>query len=86
MGRNEELFKFAAKIGALEGYLYHRDRVEPLENWVGNIEKMYAALPDTAKRDIKAELSGVLTRVLSYGENVLDNDLRARLTKLLRSL
>lgn len=86
MVKNEELFKFAAKAGALEGYLYRRDKVESLTNWVTNIEKMYAGLAPGARKDIKAELAAVLTRALSYGENVLDEEIRARLTKLLRSL
>ena len=39
MGAYEELFKFAAKAGSLEGYLYEREKVEPLEDWVSNIER-----------------------------------------------
>ena len=34
----EELFKFAAKVGALEGYLYEREKVEPL------YDKLYECL------------------------------------------
>jgi hypothetical protein len=37
MAEYEELFKFAAKAGALEGYLYKREKVESLDNWVSNI-------------------------------------------------
>ena len=50
MGEYEELFKFAAKAGALEGYLYEREKVEPLDNWVSNLEKMHASLPDKIGR------------------------------------
>lgn len=83
MGEYEELFQFAAKAGALEGYLYEREKVEPLYDWVGNIEKMYASLPDNVKRDIRNEFSRVLTRTLTYGGKVLEEEIRTRLNNLL---
>ncbi len=86
MGENEELFRFAAKSGALEGYLYEREKVEPLHNWVGNIEKMYASLPDSVKRDIRNEFSGVLTRTLTYGGKVLEEEVITKLNNLLSTV
>ena len=86
MGEYEELFKFAAKAGALEGYLYEREKVEPLHNWVSNIEKMYASLPDSLKEDIENELRVVLTRTLNNGEKVLEEELSTRLNNLLSAL
>ena len=83
MGEYEELFKFAAKAGALEGYLYEREKVEPLYNWVSNIERMYASLPDKVKEDIRNEFSSVLTRTFTYGEKVLEEEIRTRLNNLL---
>jgi len=41
---SQEIFLFAAKAGSLEGYLYSRRKVEPLDNWVNNLSRMYAAL------------------------------------------
>ena len=81
-----KLFKFAAKAGSLEGYLYERQKVEPLDNWVNNIEKMYANLPDNVKKDIGDELAIVLKRSLKYGEKVLEKEIKTRLTNLLASL
>ncbi len=81
-----DLFKFAAKAGSLEGYLYERKRVEPLYDWMRNIEKMYSNLPDNIKREMKDELSIVLTRILTYGENVLDQEIKTSLNNLLSSL
>ncbi len=83
MGEYEELFRFAAKAGALEGYLYEREKVEPLHDWVGNIEKMYASLSDNVKREIRNEFSRVLTRTLTYGGKVLEEEIRTRLNNLL---
>jgi len=82
----EELFKFAAKAGALEGYLYEREKVESLYDWVSNIERMYASLPDNVKEDIKNELSSVLTRTLTCGGKVLEKEIRTRLNNLLLAL
>ncbi len=86
MGEFEELFKFAAKAGALEGYLYEREKVEPLYDWVSNIERMYASLPDDVKEDIRNEFNSVLTRTLTYGGKVLDEGTRTRLNSLLLTL
>ena len=86
MGEYEELFKFAAKAGALEGYLYEREKVEPLYDWVSNIERMYARLPDSVKVDIRNEFSSVLTRTLACGEKVLEGGIRTRLNNLLLAL
>ncbi|MFC2031942.1 hypothetical protein ACFLUS_00995 [Chloroflexota bacterium] len=82
----EELFKFAAKAGALEGYLYEREKVEPLDNWINNIEKMYANLPDNVRKDIRDEFSNILRRTLTYGGNGLEEEIKTRLNNLLLSL
>ncbi len=71
-----ELFKFAAKIGALEGYLYEREKIEPLYDWVSNIESMYTSLPDNVKEDIRDEFQSVLKRSLNYGERLWRKKLR----------
>ncbi len=83
MGKYEELFKFASKAGSLEGYLFQREKIEPLSNWTGNIENMYRALPDEVKGDIKEEFGLVLTKILTYGEKVLEEEIRSRLNRLL---
>lgn len=86
MGEYAELFKFAAKAGSLEGYLFERQQLEPLEDWVANIRKMYADLPDNVKRGIKPELAVVLKRTLGYGEKSLDGQIRTKLADLLSSI
>ncbi len=86
MAEYEALFRFAAKVGALEGYLYGRRQVEPLYSWVGNIESMYHNLPDTLKKEINPELVRVLTRLLLYGGITLDTELKIRLNKMLLNI
>ena len=55
MGEYAEFFKFAAKAGALEGYLYEREKIESLSNWVNNMQVMYNKLPADVKKEIKEE-------------------------------
>lgn len=86
MGEYEALFKFAAKAGSLEGYLYEREKIEPLSNWVSNLETMYGNLPDEVKAQIREELSNVLARTLNYGGRVLEEEIRTRLNNLRSSL
>lgn len=86
MGKYKELFKFAAKAGALEGYLYEREKLEPLHNWVTNIEKMYLGLSDDIKEGIKDDLSIVVKRTLTYGQKTLNKNIYRRLNRLLAGL
>jgi hypothetical protein len=86
MEEYEALFKFAAKAGSLEGYLYEREKIEPLSNWVSNLETMYANLPDEIKARIRNELGNVLARTLDYGGALLDEEIRTRLHNLRSSL
>jgi hypothetical protein len=80
-----ELFLFASKAGALEGYLYERAKTEPLTNWIDNIDNMYRGLPDSVKNEINEVYVLVLRKILQYGENVLDDLLKKKL-KLMLSL
>lgn len=82
MEEYEALFRFAAKAGSLEGYLYERQKIEPLSNWVSNLETMYANLPDEVKAQIRNELSNVLARTLNYGGALLEEEIRTRLNNL----
>jgi hypothetical protein len=86
MGEYAEFFKFAAKAGALEGYLYEREKIEPLSNWVSNMQVMYDKLPADVKKEIKEEYSTVLTRILSNGEKVLNDEIKSKLTSMLSEL
>ena len=47
MGSYRALYKFAARAGALEGYVYGKESLEPdsLKNWVSSVVEQYHALP-----------------------------------------
>ena len=79
-----ELFLFGAKAGALEGYLYQRKEVEPLSNWIDNIDKMYRDLPPAVKKDVAPVLTPVLERILKSGAGVLEPALKEKVEQVLR--
>lgn len=81
---NRELFLFAAKTGALEGYLFERRDVEPLSSWIENIDKMYRDLPPAVKKEIVPVFASVLKRILEYGAGVLEPGLREKVERMLR--
>ncbi len=77
------LFLFAAKVGALEGYLYERPKTEPLSNWIDNIDKMYQGLSNGVKKEINEVYVLVLQKILLYGENVITDLLKKKLKAML---
>jgi len=83
-GQYQELFLFAAKAGALEGYLFKRRKVEPLTNWIDNISRMYQALSPEVKREVDPVFTPVLNKILEYGERVPEPGLREKLEELLQ--
>jgi len=83
VGHCRDLFLFAAKAGALEGYVYERPKTELLFNWIDNISNMYQGLPDSIKKEINEVYAPVLQRILQYGDNVLDDSLKEKLKRML---
>ncbi len=81
--QHQELFLFAVKAGALEGYLYKRRRVEPLTSWVDNISRMYDDLSPAVKGEVQPAFTPVLERILKYGDRVLEPGLKEKLQQLL---
>jgi len=79
----QELFLFAAKAGSLEGYLFKRGEVEPLDDWIDNINRMYYELSATVRREVNPALTTVLKRALDYGEGTLKAGLREKLEQIL---
>ena len=79
----QELFLFAAKVGALEGYLFRRRKVEQLTEWIDNISKMYQDLSPAVKREVGLVLLPVLERILAYGGKVLAPSLREKVKQIL---
>lgn len=83
MREQQEAFLFAAKAGALEGYLFRRREVEPLTSWIDNVTRMYHELSPEVKKELDPVLVPVLQRTLEYGEKVLEPELKGKLEQLL---
>jgi len=86
MGEYENVFKFAAKAGSLEGYLFHRPKVEPLDNWIDNILDSYNELSQEIKEGINHELRYVLGRALIHGAQVLSPDQMVKIRGLVATI
>lgn len=82
--QHQEIFLFAAKAGAPEGYLFRRRKVEPLTNWIDNISRMYHDLSLEARKELAPALVPVLKRTLEYGKRVLEPELKGKLEQVLR--
>lgn len=81
-----ELFKFAAKTGSLEGYLFKRKEVDSLANWIGNILSMYENLQINVKKEIKPDLLIVLNRIIEYGPKTIPSDLKEKIEKMIAQI
>lgn len=84
MKEHKEVFFFAVKLGALEGYLCERSRVEPLDNWIGNISRMYQDLSPGLKRELAPDLVPILERILEYGKKVFSTEQKRKLERMLQ--
>lgn len=81
--QHQDVFLFAAKAGALEGYLFRRRKVESLTNWIDNVSRMYHDLSPEVKKELAPVLVPVLKRTLEYGKRVLEPELRGKLEQVL---
>lgn len=80
----QPVFLFAAKAGALEGYLFERTDVEPLTNWIDNIVRMFYDLSPEVRKELAPVLVPVLERTLKYGKDVLEPALKEKLEQILQ--
>lgn len=64
MKNYRELFDFASGAGAFEGYVFHKEVVNPkyLPRWVENLVKQYQALPEEIRNEIQPLLDGTIGR------------------------
>lgn len=76
MGVYRDIFELAAKLGSLEGYLYEQPASAPqyLSNWLGNIRRMYSALPGEARADFQQQYLEVLGKVSEHLDKLLGSE------------
>jgi hypothetical protein len=66
MGIYKEIYDFAAKAGALEGYVYQKEKLDLnyLPGWVDNLIHNYHHLPNEVKEDFQSLCNGTLGRTV----------------------
>lgn len=71
-----KIYEFAASAGALEGYVYKKDKIDPNEinNWVSNLMTAYKNLPKEAIDEFQSSLDGTLGRAIRSLLPVLGED------------
>jgi len=55
MGIYRKIYEFAARAGAFEGYVYHKEKMEPgsLKNWVSSLLKQYGELSEEVRAEFQ---------------------------------
>ncbi len=66
MGIYQEVYDFAAKAGALEGYVYPKEKVDLgyLPRWVDNLVNHYRRLPSEVREEFQDLCNGTLGRTI----------------------
>lgn len=60
------LYEFAASMGALEGFVYHKEHLDTdaLPIWVSNILAAYGRLPPDALKEIQSSVDQTVGRAI----------------------
>jgi hypothetical protein len=66
MHLHSKIYEFAASAGALEGYVYKKDKIdmEALTNWVENLVAAYNHLPSEALDEFQSSLDQTIGRAV----------------------
>lgn len=66
MGIYQEVYDFAAKAGALEGYVYPKEKVDfnYLPQWVDNLVNHYHRLPSEVREEFQGLCNGTIGRAV----------------------
>jgi len=76
MGVYTDIYEFAARAGAFEGYVYKREGLtaDSLERWVDHLVEGYNAVTPDAKKEFQDLCDGTIGRAIqslipAFGEN-----------------
>lgn len=66
MGIYQEVYEFAARAGALEGYVYPKERMDliTLPRWVDHLVSQYHGLPPEVREEFQVLCDGTLGRAI----------------------
>lgn len=61
-----QIYEFAASAGALEGYVYHKKKVDrtALPNWVDNLAAAYHSMPSEVLNEFQGSIDFTLGRAI----------------------
>ena len=66
MEKYKEIYDFASSAGALEGYVYLRQKTEMagLDNWIKNLVNQYQDMPDDVLESFQTSLDRTIGRAI----------------------
>jgi hypothetical protein len=66
MGIHSDVYEFAARAGAFEGYVYERRDLDPasLAKWVDHLVKGYTSLPPQVRSEFQPLCDGTIGRAI----------------------
>ncbi len=76
MGAYQKVYEFAASAGALEGYVYPKERVDlrSLLRWVNHLVAQYEDLPAGVRLEFQVLCDGTLGRAIQSLQPILGGD------------
>ncbi|VBB42807.1 conserved hypothetical protein [uncultured Desulfatiglans sp.] len=82
-----QIYEFASSAGALEGYVYRRQGLDPksLENWIGHLVKAYELLPAEERHLLQPSIDQTIGRAVRSLEG-LSGPEAERLASVLRAV
>jgi hypothetical protein len=71
-----EIYEFAASAGALEGYVFKKDHLEPgeLDDWIHNLLKQYEGFPSEVRACFQGSLDRTMGRAVHSLIPILGSD------------
>ena len=86
MGMYSDIYEFAARAGAFEGYVYQRKNLtaDSLERWVDHLVEGYNAVPVEARKEFQSLCDGTIGRAIQSLMPALGEE--SKIIKKLRGL
>ncbi len=62
----KNIYEFAASAGSLEGFVYHKESMDPdhISSWIGNLVDAYGLLPREALDEIQTSIDQTIGRAV----------------------
>jgi hypothetical protein len=76
MGIHSDVYEFAARAGAFEGYVYQRGEFDPgsLLKWIDHLAKGYQSLPPEVRKEFQILCDGTIGRAIQSLLPAIDED------------